>query len=55
MVFVLQRPRFQEDEGRFLYVGCFGSERQAEIYLESRIGEGHYDLKRSDFIITKQV
>jgi hypothetical protein len=50
MVFVLQKTLTS-----YKYVNVFGSQRQAEIFIESRIGEGFYDLKKHDFVITKPI
>ena len=55
MVFVFQRPMFQEDEGRYQSYGQFGSERQAELFIEEKVKDSNGYLGKSNFIITKEI
>ncbi len=55
MVFVLTGPAFQEDEGRYFLHGTFGSERQADKYIEDEVKKSKGWYKTESFIKAKKI
>lgn len=55
MIFVLLSPSTVEDKGRYHYEGAFGSERQADLYIEEQVkkSKGWYSL--GSFIKVKKI
>ena len=55
MVFVLLAPSTVEDEGRYHYLGAFGSERQADKFILEQVFQAKGYYGKDSYIKAKRI
>lgn len=55
MVFVFRRPSTMEDEGRYEYRNRFGSEKQADDYIDALVKESNGYYSKHSFLKAKEI